>query len=59
LLKSGTRKDELLYHADEFPKVSLLRKQLAQVPMIEAMVKLVRCIGKTSTNAELLLSGLK
>ncbi len=59
LLKSGTRKDELLYHADEFPKVSLLRKQMAQVPMIEAMVKLVRTIGKTSTNAELLLAGLK
>lgn len=58
-LQSGTRKDELLYHPDEFARISLLRRQMAQVPAGEAMEKLVRNIKRTTTNVELLLSGLK
>lgn len=58
-LLSGTRKDELLYHPQEFSKVGLLRRQMAQVPAGEAMEKLVRNIKRSKTNVELLLSGLK
>jgi transcription termination factor Rho len=58
-LKSGTRKDELLYHPDEYARVGILRRQMAQVPAGEAMEKLVRNIKRTNTNVELLLSGLK
>lgn len=58
-LLSGTRKDDLLYHPQEFSKVGLLRRQMAQVPAGEAMEKLVRNIKRSKTNVELLLSGLK
>ncbi len=58
-LKSGTRKDELLFHPDEFARVGLLRRQMAQVPAGEAMEKLVRNIKTSNSNIELLLSGLK
>lgn len=59
LLKSGTRKDELLYHPDEFVRVGSLRKQLAQRPAPEAMVVLLKTIRGTSSNAELLLRGIQ
>ncbi|MFT4636883.1 MAG: transcription termination factor Rho [Verrucomicrobiales bacterium] len=58
-LKSGTRKDDLLYHPDEFARMTTLRRQLAQVPAGEAMEKLVRNVKRTNSNIELLLSGLK
>ena len=58
ILKSGTRKDELLYHPDELRRVNMVRKQLAQLPAVEAMEVLVKYIHGTSTNAELLLRGL-
>ncbi len=58
-LKSGTRKDELLYHPDEYSRVAILRRQMAQVPAGEAMEKLVRNVKRTNSNIELLLSGLK
>jgi transcription termination factor Rho len=59
ILQSGTRKDELLYHPDEFQRVGYLRRQMAQIPAGEAMEKLVRNIKRTESNVELLLSGLK
>ncbi len=59
LLKSGTRKDELLYHPDEFQRISSLRKQLAQRPAPEAMVVLLKTIKATRSNAELLLRGIQ
>ncbi len=59
VLKSGTRRDDLLYHPDEFRRVSMLRKQLAQVPAVEALELLIRNIQRTSNNAEILLGGLK
>jgi transcription termination factor Rho len=58
-LKSGTRKDDLLFHPDEFSRISILRRQMAQVPAGEAMEKLVRNVKRTTNNVELLLSGLK
>lgn len=59
ILKSGTRKDELLYHPDEFLKVNSLRKQLAQRPAPEAMVVLLKAIKGTRSNPELLLRGIQ
>lgn len=58
-LQSGTRKDELLYHPDEQKRVSGVRRQLAKMPAGEAMETLVKNIKLTSSNAELLLRGLR
>lgn len=52
---SGTRRDELLYHPDEFAIVSRLRKVLCQVRADEAVRRLVEKLGQTSTNAEFLI----
>jgi transcription termination factor Rho len=57
--KSGTRKDELLYHPDELKRVAMLRRQLAQRPGGEAMEVLIDHIQNSASNAELLLTGLK
>jgi transcription termination factor Rho len=59
MLKSGTRKDDLLYHPEEFRRIMAIRRQLAQVPAVEALELLIRNINRTSNNAELLLTGLK
>lgn len=58
-LMSATRREELLYHPDEWERVQLLRKAMAQLPPIEAMEKLIDNLEATKTNAELLLSGLR
>ncbi len=57
--KTGTRKDDLLYHPDEFRRISAIRKQLAQLPAGEAMEVLTKHIRHTQNNAELLLTGLR
>jgi transcription termination factor Rho len=59
ILKSGTRRDDLLYHPEEFARVIQLRKQLAQLPAIEAMEVLLKTVKATKSNAELLLSALR
>ena len=59
VLKSGTRRDDLLYHPDEFKRVALVRKQLAQVPAVEGLELLIRNINRTKSNTELLLQGLR
>ena len=56
---SATRREELLYHPEEWERVQLLRKAMAALPPIEAMEKLIDNMNATKTNAELLLSGLK
>ena len=56
---SATRREELLYHPDEWERVQQLRKAMAALPPIEAMEKLIDNLNATKTNAELLLSGLK
>ena len=58
-LESGTRKDDLLYHPDEMRGVNSLRRQLAQMPIGEAMETLVRNILSTKSNVELILRGLR
>jgi len=57
--KSGTRRDDLLYHPEEFKRSGMIRRQLASVPAIEALESLIRNISRTKSNAELLLAGLK
>jgi transcription termination factor Rho len=59
VLQSATRREELLYHPDEWERVQLLRKTMAALPPIEAMEKLIENLEATKTNAELLLSGLR
>jgi transcription termination factor Rho len=59
ILNSGTRREELLYHPDELRRVHILRKQLAQLPAVEAMEVLLQQLRNTRTNAELLLTGLR
>jgi len=58
-LLSATRREDLLYHPDEWERVQQLRKAMAALPPIEAMEKLIDNMNATKTNAELLLSGLK
>jgi transcription termination factor Rho len=57
--QSGTRRDELLYHPKEFDKISVLRRQLAALPAIEATEMLNQALRNHSSNAELLLRGLR
>ena len=59
VLQSATRREDLLYHPDEWERVQMLRKTMAALPPIEAMEKLIENLEATKTNAELLLSGLK
>jgi transcription termination factor Rho len=58
-LQSGTRREDLLYHPEEWERVQLLRKAMAALPPIEAMERLIENLQATKTNAELLLSGLR
>ena len=58
-LQSGTRKDDLLYHPDEMSRVNQIRRQIAQLPVGEAMELLTRNIIRTGSNAEILLTGLR
>ena len=57
--QSGTRNDERLYHPDEFLKILDLRRQLAQLPIGDAIDTLLKNLKATKTNAELLLRGLR
>ena len=58
-LQSATRREDLLYHPEEWERVQLVRKAMAALPPIEAMEKLIDNLNATKTNAELLLSGLR
>jgi transcription termination factor Rho len=57
--QSGTRNDDRLYHPDEFRKIIDVRKQLAGLPIGDALVMLLENLKKTKTNAEFLLRGLR
>ncbi len=57
--QSATRREELLYHPEEWERVQVLRKAMAQMPPIEAMEQLIGNLEATTTNAELLLAGLR
>jgi transcription termination factor Rho len=57
--QSGTRNDDRLYHPDEFVKVLEIRRQLAALPIGDAIETLLKNLRATKTNAELLLRGLR
>jgi transcription termination factor Rho len=52
---SGTRKEELLYHPQEYNKVVVLRRALTGVPPVEAMELMLNKLKKTRSNIEFLL----
>lgn len=54
--KSGTRKEELLYHPDEMAKIYALRRAMKGVPTTDAMEMLVQRLKKTRSNIEFLLA---
>ncbi len=54
--KSGTRKEELLYHPDEYGRVTVLRRALTGVPPVEAMDLLLGRLKKTPSNVMFLLT---
>ncbi|MSU35739.1 MAG: transcription termination factor Rho [Pedosphaera sp.] len=53
--RSGTRKEELLYHPDECSRVVMLRRALTGVPPVEAMDLLLGKLKKTPNNIMFLL----
>jgi transcription termination factor Rho len=53
--RSGTRKEELLYHPEEHSRVVILRRALTGVPPVEAMELVLGKLKKTKTNIEFLL----
>jgi transcription termination factor Rho len=59
LLQSATRRDDLLYHPDEFHRITVLRRQLSALPSAEATEVLLHAIKATSNNAALLMGGLR
>ena len=56
VIKSGTRKEDLLYHHEELEKIYLLRQALADLTQIDAMNLLLSRLKRTNSNAEFLLS---
>lgn len=59
IVKTGTRREELLLHPDEYERIVALRRQLSELPAAEAMEVLVTNLQHTKSNAELLLTGLR
>lgn len=55
MAKSGTRKEELIYHKDEMQKVYGLRRAMKGIPPIDAMEMLIGRIKKTPNNLQFLL----
>lgn len=56
IIKSGTRKEELLYHPNELEKIYLLRQAVADLAAVDAMNLLLGRLKKTNSNVEFLLS---
>ncbi len=54
--KSGTRKEELLFHKDELDKVFLMRQALGDLSSLDAMNLLLGRLKKSNNNIEFLLS---
>jgi len=56
IIKSGTRKEELLYHPSELEKIYFLRQALSDLTPVDAMNLLLGRLRKTNNNVEFLLS---
>lgn len=55
-MKSGTRKEELLYHRDEYEKIIKMRQGLSDLTPADAMNLLLQRLKKTKNNIEFLLT---
>lgn len=56
LIKSGTRKEDLLYHPEELEKIYLIRQAVADLAPADAMNLLLSRLKKTNSNVEFLLT---
>jgi transcription termination factor Rho len=54
--KSGTRKEELLYHPDELDCIHVLHRAMQGVSPSEAMDMIIQRVKKTNSNVEFLMS---
>jgi transcription termination factor Rho len=54
--RSGTRKEELIYHPDELQRIYGLRRAMQGLGPIESMEMLITRLKKTKSNAEFLMS---
>ncbi|QYM80788.1 transcription termination factor Rho [Horticoccus luteus] len=54
--RSGTRKEELIYHPDELQRIHGLRRAMQGLGPIESMEMLITRLKKTNSNAEFLLA---
>ncbi len=54
--RSGTRKEELLYHPEELQRIFSLRRAMQGLGPIESMEMLITRLKKTKSNTEFLLS---
>ena len=52
--QTGTRREEKLFSAEEYQRVTILRRALAPLRSVEAMQLLVERLAKSKTNAEFL-----
>lgn len=52
--KSGTRREELLYNTEEYKRIWVLRKALANADTFEALQKLADMLSKTRNNNDFL-----
>ncbi len=53
--RSGTRKEELLYHPDELQRIFSMRRSMQGLPGTEAMEMLISRLKKTKSNVEFLM----
>lgn len=56
ILRSGTRKEDLLYHPSELEKIYLFRQAIADLSALDAMNLLLGRLKKTNSNVEFLLA---
>jgi len=56
IAKSGTRREEILMAAEEYKRVSLMRRALSEMNSPDAMDLLTSRLAKAKTNAEFLMS---
>ena len=56
ILKSGTRREELLFTEDELKRIHLLRRALSGTKPVQAMEAMIERLRLTATNAEFLKS---
>jgi transcription termination factor Rho len=54
--RSGTRKEELLYHPDELSRIYLFRRAVVGLNSTEAVDMLIQRVKKTGTNVEFLMT---